>query len=218
MTQSEKDWEKQLGLSHGTLRHRLRRGWSLDRAMTEKPMPFRQAGIVSARSRGYRGATYDNPYDKFWLFCKRSTEDECWEWSGSRLKNGYGVLNYRSGKQRKIYAHRLSWEIHNGSIHNGFFILHRCDNPPCVNPGHLFLGTQGDNMRDMFAKGRRTHLENMPRGSANHLAILSEADVIEIRKLQKHGESLKDIAAKFPVVTKGAIWRILKRLCWRHLP
>lgn len=218
VTQSRKHWEKQLGFGSGTLTNRLARGWSLERAMTEKPMSFRQAGMASAQARGCMGALCNNPQDRFWLFCPKLPDDECWEWTSTRTKRGYGCLNYRNDDgHRSIYAHRLSWEIHNGPIPNSLHVLHRCDNPPCVNPKHLFLGTHGDNMRDMFAKGRRTHLERMPRGSNNHLAIVSESDVRQIRELRAQGLSLRNIAAMFPV-TEGAIWRIVKRITWKHLP
>jgi hypothetical protein len=75
----------------------------------------------------------------------------CWEWDAMRDRKGYGIL--MSGPKR-LRAHRISYEIHFGPIPDGLFILHRCDNPPCVNPAHLFLGTLADNNRDKTAKGR----------------------------------------------------------------
>ncbi len=75
----------------------------------------------------------------------------CWIWNGSRNWDGYGMLSFMG---KAMGSHRASWIIHNGEIPSGKSVLHRCDNPPCVNPSHLFLGTQGDNVRDCARKGR----------------------------------------------------------------
>lgn len=78
-------------------------------------------------------------------------ESGCWIWTGHIRTNGYGAMSIKSKLQ---YAHRISWELHNGPIPEGLFVLHKCDNPPCVNPDHLFIGTQKDNLQDAFKKGR----------------------------------------------------------------
>jgi hypothetical protein len=94
--------------------------------------------------------------ERFWARVRKGPE--CWEFAGPTRK-GYGQLGVGSG--RHISAHRISWELANGPIPDGMQVLHTCDNPPCVNPAHLFLGTHQDNMDDMVAKGRganaRTH-------------------------------------------------------------
>lgn len=75
----------------------------------------------------------------------------CWEWTGARLVKGYGLVGNVGGT---IQAHRAAWLLTHFVIPDGMQVLHRCDNPPCINPAHLFLGTPADNMRDMVAKGR----------------------------------------------------------------
>lgn len=94
--------------------------------------------------------------DRVELFWTRVTKGEsCWEWQGNRNRLGYGVIRVEPGRlARRVLTHRFSWELHNGPIPSGLFVCHRCDNPPCVNPAHLFLGTMRDNTRDMMAKGR----------------------------------------------------------------
>lgn len=93
--------------------------------------------------------------ERFWRKVDKSAGPEgCWPWTGSRHGFGYGFVS-AGGKRRG--AHRVSWELANGPIPDGLSVCHRCDNPPCVNPAHLFLGTVGDNTRDMMAKGRAIH-------------------------------------------------------------
>lgn len=92
--------------------------------------------------------------ERFWPRVEKRDADECWEWKGSRLQKGYGTMPCWPFK-RPALAHRVSWEIHNGNIPDGLIVCHRCDNPPCVNPAHLFLGSHQDNLRDMVKKGRQ---------------------------------------------------------------
>lgn len=99
----------------------------------------------------------------FWERVQKS--DGCWLWIGpTHSPGGYGQFN---NKRTRCYAHIASWILANGPIPDGLFVLHECDNPRCVRPGHLFLGTQGDNVRDMLSKGRgimQTHPEIAVRG------------------------------------------------------
>lgn len=87
--------------------------------------------------------------DRFWAKVDRG--GECWRWTAGCDSSGYGSLRV---EHAKISAHRLSWQLHHGPIPPGQNVLHRCDNPRCVRPSHLFLGTQADNIADMLAKGR----------------------------------------------------------------
>ena len=79
--------------------------------------------------------------------------DACWMWTGALAGRGYGKLR-DVGVRRLLYAHRVSWEVTNGPVPDGFCVLHQCDNPACVNPSHLWVGTKKDNTQDMVRKGR----------------------------------------------------------------
>ncbi len=89
---------------------------------------------------------------RFWNKVDRQKPDECWNWTGSKSCGGYG--NWWADK-KKIRAHRLAWQITNGTISPGQLCLHKCDNPSCVNPSHLYIGTHKDNMRDKLQRFRR---------------------------------------------------------------
>lgn len=131
-------------------------------------------------------------------------ESGCIEWTGYRTEQGYGQL--WNGK-RRIMAHRASWEEKNGKIPEGMHVCHKCDNPPCINPEHLFLGTDFDNMRDKIEKGRQA------KGS--QLGKLSEDDVVSIKR--KIGKVLqKDIAKEFGV-SAATIYYIEKGKTWKHV-
>lgn len=101
--------------------------------------------------------------ERFWRYVEKT--GDCWNWTGGRGGDGYG--HFYAENDSRVMAHRFSYRIHNGEIPDGLIICHRCDNPSCVRPDHLFLGTHLDNVRDMFSKGRnvsgmgkRTHCKN----------------------------------------------------------
>lgn len=120
-------------------------------------------------------------------------QDQCIEWDGTRVKGGYGIL-WKKGHGRHELAHRQVYEEHHGEIPKGMRVLHRCDNPPCVNIDHLFLGTQGDNMTDMYRK-RRHRTDFGPRGEKHWNCKLSDEQVREIRRKLKT-ESTKGLASR----------------------
>lgn len=102
-----------------------------------------------------------DPVTRFWMYVKRADGDGCWEWTGQRSREGAsrrrgaGYGQFMGTWTRIVQAHRYSWELHNGPIPGGMFVCHRCDNPGCVRPDHLFLGTPKDNTDDMVRKGRQ---------------------------------------------------------------
>lgn len=138
------------------------------------------------------------------------TESGCWEYQGHRNEQGYG----RVRRGNKLWrTHRLSFKLAWGDFDQELDVLHSCDNPPCINPAHLFLGDDGDNVRDREAKGRGVRVS----GSDHHKAILSEKAVRYIRLERKKGTStLKALAEKYGVsvstisaVAKGRNWKEL---------
>jgi hypothetical protein len=99
---------------------------------------------------------------------------QCWIWTGCLDRQGYGIT-YRSPKERLVRSHRMSWEIHCGLIPNGINVLHKCDNPSCIRPTHLFLGDQKANIQDALSKGR------LARGERHYMAKLTDSEVIQIK-------------------------------------
>jgi hypothetical protein len=133
----------------------------------------------------------------FWRSVDQSSgSDACWGWTGARNRKGYGVVKWQG---QLFVAHRLAWTLTSGPIVDDSFVLHRCDNPPCCNPAHLFLGTAADNTADAIAKGRLKTL--FPAGERHPLARLTDADAALIRQMREAGVPLKEIAARFGIAT-----------------
>lgn len=148
---------------------------------------------------------------RFWANVEKS--DGCWTWKlATRGAQGYGTTKW----QGRTYAtHRLAWELTHGPIPPGLLVCHSCDNPPCVKPGHLFLGTPADNMRDMRDKGRAR--PPRARGEATSRALLTEAQVRMVRLRHANGETMAALARELRV-SFGAIRAIVHRDNWGWLP
>lgn len=142
----------------------------------------------------------------FWHNVDSSTVDQCWPWTGGHDSNGYGMLNFQGKVTR---AHRVAWELSNGPLSKGQHVLHTCDNPPCVNPKHLFIGNQKSNVADCVAKGRFV-------GGGRARAKLTPEKIDTMILLLYQGETEAVVAAKFNV-HQSTVSRVLNRKRWKHL-
>lgn len=160
----------------------------------------------------------------FWSKVNVLGENECWEWTAWKDKDGYGRLGLGN---LKPYAHRVAWFLTNGQIPLGKLVLHKCDNPPCANPRHLFTGTNKDNLIDAAKKGRtasgdkngsRLHPEklNPARGESHWLSKLTKQDILCIRKRYFEGETQESISEGFGI-TRAYVSEIVNRKRWTHI-
>lgn len=144
------------------------------------------------------------------FFEKVKKTDSCWVWTA--CNNRYGKLWFRG---KPYNAHRASWEMHFGEIPEGMCVLHKCDNTLCVNPEHLFLGTQLDNVRDMWTKGR-SGIKGQPPGEKHALSKLKESDVVQIKRKIKNGEKINILSNEYGV-SVSQIHRIASGKRWSHV-
>lgn len=168
-----------------------------------------------AKHRGKRG--------DFWSKVDQSGgADACWPWIGSLGTEGYGQVRIN---KRLVRTHRVAYELTNGPLDANLSVCHRCDNPPCCNPSHLFSGTQADNMADCSAKGRvpsganssLSRNKKRAKGEDNGLSKLTEHQVREIRLLcATSGKSKRSIARRFGV-TDVLIGQIVRGKIWKHV-
>lgn len=159
--------------------------------------------------KGHRkGFRWTTPEARFWKYVYKT--EQCWNWIGVSSSFGYGQLRIND---QNIQAHRFSWELHHGPIPNHLCVLHRCDNPPCVRPDHLFLGTKQENTRDAQQKARLVH------GEATCTAKLTSAQVVEIRQRVRLPPypSQRALAHEYGVHA-GTISAVVRRVNWKHLP
>ena len=149
--------------------------------------------------------------ERFWSLVSRSGGDDCWHWNAYTHPGGYGMMQ-RSGRGTVDRAHRVSCEIHFGPIPAGFHVLHRCDVRNCVNPKHLFIGTNADNVADKVKKGRTARV----RGTRNGLARLSDAQVIGHRCLMDNGSAIKALSRQLSI-PRSTLRHIMYRRTWAWL-
>lgn len=156
--------------------------------------------------QSHRRYCESDPAERFWAKVEKT--DSCWLWTAARNTTGYGMASWKGKKN--IVAHRLAYELLVGPIPVGKLALHKCDTPHCVNPDHLFFGTDADNRADCVAKDRHA------RGERSGVNKLTEAQVKEIKRLIANGMRLMDIAPLFGV-SKNHISGIKNGRYWRHL-
>lgn len=158
---------------------------------------------------------------RFWPKVQKT--DGCWLWTAGRDKDGYGQFRVHVAPytNRHVHAHRVAWELTYGPIPSGLCVCHRCDNPGCVRPDHLFLGTLDENNQDKVKKGRQSKgLETKPwlraKGEGHPKAKLTTDDVRQIRARFSGGATSTELAAAYGVTTQ-AIRAIALRKVWRHV-
>lgn len=156
---------------------------------------------------------------RFWPKVAKSEPHLCWEWQASKGQRGYGSFSVNGRPHR---AHRVAYQLAYGQIPAGMFVCHRCDNPSCCNPAHLFIGTCADNNRDKTSKGRNVRpmrdetTVSRARGSKSNFAKLTEQDVGAIRARSAAGEKTVSLAREYGV-DRTLIWQIVTKRAWAHV-
>ena len=157
--------------------------------------------------------------NRFWGKVDKS--GDCWNWIGGSSPAGYGRFTIlMSGTKKFLLSHRISYFIHTGSLPNGMLVCHSCDNPSCVNPDHLFLGTYRDNVMDAVNKGRIKIPFGIntifPKGEKHPEAKITKDQAIEIKERLSNGERQIDIAEDYPI-SRWMISKIARGRCWTHV-
>lgn len=162
---------------------------------------------------------------RFWAKVRKTCS--CWIWTASKRNKGYGAFAYMDdGRLVQDRAHRFSFKIHKGVIPEGMNVLHNCpggDNPACVNPAHLYLGTIATNNTDTIKNGRYNHsrkgsksIPAYPRGENHPNSKLTALDVVSIRKARASGESFGSMSRRLGL-SVGHLFRIVNRKVWTHV-
>jgi hypothetical protein len=226
------DLGREFGVS-ATQIHRAVTGATWSHVPMETPLIRRAIGVHSAKEKRTPKTKGDRVLPdllpdarakleaRFWIKVEKT--GDCWNWVAARDNRGYGKFGIAGVGSRD--AHRVSFELANGPIPKGICVCHSCDNPSCVNPAHLFLGTQADNVADMTRKKRGTigpkstalrFPEKLPRGAANVSTKLMPEQVCAIRKQREQGQSLNQIARTFEV-SAATVRQIVNRQTWKYL-
>jgi hypothetical protein len=160
------------------------------------------------------GVLWNFTEERFWD--KVAVGDECWEWQTYRDEKGYGYFSaHKNGRRARIPAHRAVYLMLVGPVPNNLCVLHTCDNPACCRPKHLFLGTNLDNHRDMWRKGRGV-VPTPAHGESRPNAKLTEADVLAMRRSHEAGGvSMRQLARQYGV-GPSTVQHIIHRTRWKH--
>lgn len=159
----------------------------------------------------------ESDINRFWSKVGITAQkDKCWQWLAGVRRRGYGRFSIRlaPNKDGSFVASRIAYFLHTKNDPAGKVILHACDNPTCVNPHHLIVGTNKDNTHDMMEKGRGS--KQFEGGSNHKMAKLTEQKVLEIRKLYSKGINQKEISVLYGV-SSSAITLIVTRKRWKHI-
>lgn len=159
----------------------------------------------------------DKTLDRFWSKVGITAHpDRCWEWLGGTYKEyGHFSITYAPQKDIPVRANRIMYYLHYGIHPENKIVCHRCDNPKCVNPSHLFLGTNKDNTQDMIKKGRKF----ITRGTDKECTWvkLTKEKVIELREMSKHSDfNYTHIAKEMGLDTK-TVWNAINKVSWKHI-
>lgn len=156
--------------------------------------------IVTTQEQNRNKYIFIPDEERFWGFVDKKSPNECWEWKGTLIKErkkGIGNYGKFSVRGKFVTASRYSYQLHYGEIPKSLYVCHTCDNPPCVNPDHLFLGTQLDNMRDMLSKGRD-----------NYHRKYSKEFIDKLKKEVEESKTYKEVASKYDL-TVSQVWSVL---------
>lgn len=184
-------------------------GWEIDVTVPEEHAPallklWKEARAENVKKLGGRAVTWFHKRsieDRFWSKVDRSGgPDACWPWTAGR-RSGYGSFMVSRRPFIRTTAHRVAVLLTNGPVDKDLLVCHRCDNPPCCNPAHLFVGTHTDNMRDAAQKDR------LPSGSSHTFSRLTEEEVREMKRFRADGHRLRILSARYGV-TESAVSRI----------
>lgn len=164
----------------------------------------------------------DETRKRFWSYVNIGADFDCWPYLKACFTFGHGAFK---AEGKSWQAHRMAWTLTNGDIENGLCVLHRCDNPPCCNPSHLFLGTKSANSRDMISKGRHARGDRhavsknplLVTGENNPRAVITEDHVRSMRALWATGDfTSEDLGVKFGI-SKAQAYRVATGRQWTHV-
>lgn len=174
-------------------------------------------GLRKCRDGITRNAFFSVPaVERFWKFVDKSSDDACWNWTGHTSGSGYKYASFWDGL-RTVKGHRFAYELTFGKIPNGLIACHKCDNPLCVNPHHIFLGTQKDNMADCKRKHRMNNEAKVHLGEQHPRSTFKQLQVMKVATLATTtGMSAKEIALATGV-TRTSVGAIIQGRVWGHV-